>query len=252
MEKEIVSLKNVSFNYNGLSVLEDVSLSIKERDFLGIIGPNGGGKTTLLKMILGLIKPLKGEVKVFGASPEDGRKNIGYIPQASLFDRDFPVNVFDVVLMSRWGKSGLFGGFGKHDKTAAEKALEQVGMIDYRTRRIGSLSEGQKQRVFIARALTSHPGLLLLDEPTSSIDPAMQKSFYELLDKLKKTMAVVLVSHDIGIISGYVDKVACLNRKLFYHDSKDIKQRDLEGLYKCPIELIAGVPYKVIKEHQNK
>jgi len=232
-------------------VLEAINLSIESNDFLGIIGPNGGGKTTLLKVIMGLIKPSRGRVTVLGMSPERGRKYIGYISQVNLFDHDFPISVFEVVLMGRYNKSGLFQRYSEEDRKAAIKALKTVEMLDYKDRQVGKLSGGEQQRVFIARALVTNPELLLLDEPTASIDTNMQAEFYELLDKLKESMAIVLVSHDISAVSIYVNKIACLNRQLFYHGSKEVSAEELEKAYHCPIQLIAHgtVPHRVLREH---
>jgi zinc transport system ATP-binding protein len=250
-ELEIVRLKDIRVNYSDIPALEDVTLSIFQYDFLGIIGPNGGGKSTLLKVILGLVKPASGSVSVFGKPPEQARSRIGYVSQHYAFDRDFPASVQDVVMMGRYGKTGLFRHYDRQDITAAEKALERVEMLEHRGKQIGRLSGGQQQRVFIARALVAEPKLLLLDEPTASIDPTMQTEFYELLEELKKNLTIVMVTHDIGAVSVYVDKIACLNRQLYYHGSKEITPEILEATYQCPVQLIAHgtVPHRVLKEH---
>ena len=250
-DKEVVRLEDVWVQYNGVPILEGINLAIEQDDFLGIIGPNGGGKTTLLKIILGLISPSRGKVSVLGKPPEKSRSKIGYVPQHNLFDRDFPISVGDVVLMGRYGKSGLFRRYSSEDRRATQDALQTVGMLDYKDRQMGKLSGGELQRIFIARALVAEPKLLLLDEPTASVDPAMQTEFYELLEKLKKQMAIVLVSHDISAVSVYVDKLACLNRQLHYHGSKEITSEILEATYKCPVQMIAHglVPHRVLKEH---
>jgi len=250
-DKEVVKLEDVWVQYNGVPILEGINLAIEQDDFLGIIGPNGGGKTTLLKVILGLISPSRGKVSVLGKPPEKSRSKIGYVPQHNLFDRDFPINVWDVVLMGRYGKSGLFRRYSSEDRRATQDALQTVGMLDYKDRQMGKLSGGELQRIFIARALVAEPRLLLLDEPTASVDPAMQTEFYELLEKLKKQMAIVLVSHDISAVSVYVDKLACLNRQLHYHGSMEITSEILEATYKCPVQMIAHglVPHRVLKEH---
>jgi zinc transport system ATP-binding protein len=250
-DKEVVRLEDVWVQYNGVPILEGINLAIEQDDFLGIIGPNGGGKTTLLKIILGLISPSRGKVSVLGKPPEKSRSKIGYVPQHNLFDRDFPISVGDVVLMGRYGKSGLFRRYSSEDRRATQDALQTVGMLDYKERQMGKLSGGELQRIFIARALVAEPKLLLLDEPTASVDPAMQTEFYELLEKLKKQMAIVLVSHDISAVSVYVDKLACLNRQLHYHGSKEITSEILEATYKCPVQMIAHglVPHRVLKEH---
>jgi zinc transport system ATP-binding protein len=248
--KELVKLEDVWVYYDDVPVLEGVNLSIEKDDFLGIIGPNGGGKTTLLKVILGLVKPSRGEVTVLGGAPERNRKFMGYVAQHSMFDRDFPINVWDVVLMGRCGKVGLIKRFSDEDKKIAIKALETVEMLDYKERQIGRLSGGEQQRVFIARALVAEPKILLLDEPTAGIDTPMQTEFYELLARLKQRIVIVLVSHDISAVSVYVDKIACLNRQLYYHGSKEVGPEILEATYKCPVQMIAhGIPHRVLKEH---
>jgi zinc transport system ATP-binding protein len=249
--KEVVKLEDVWVQYNGVPILEGISLNIEKDDFLGIIGPNGGGKTTLLKVVLGLIHPSRGAVSVLGKPPERSRSRIGYVPQHNLFDREFPISVWDAVIMGRCGKAGLLRRYGDADRRATQDALQTVGMLDYKDRQLGKLSGGELQRVFIARALVSEPKLLLLDEPTASVDPAMQTEFYELLERLKQQMAVVLVSHDISAVSIYVDKIACLNRQLHYHGSKELTPEILEATYKCPVQMIAHgvVPHRVLKEH---
>ncbi|MBA7486287.1 Manganese transport system ATP-binding protein MntB [subsurface metagenome] len=249
--QEVVKLEDVWVFYDGMPALEGINLSINQGDFLGIIGPNGGGKTTLLKVILGLVKPSRGRVKVLGTSPDRGRRSVGYVSQYSLFDRDFPISVWDVVLMGRLERAGLFKRYGEGDRTAAIQTLQTVGMLDLKDQQIGKLSGGQLQRVFIARALLTEPRLLLLDEPMASVDTVMQTEFYELLERLKQRMAIVLVSHDIGAVSVYVDKIACLNHQLFYHGSKEISPEVLEATYKCPVQMIAhgAVPHRVLREH---
>ena len=250
-ELEIVRLKDIRVNYDEVPALEDIDLSIFQHDFLGIIGPNGGGKSTLLKVFLGLVKPDSGSVSIFGKHPEQARSQIGYVSQHYSFDREFPASVWDVVLMGRYGRVGIFRRYNRRDRAEAEKALARVGMLEHRGKQIGRLSRGQQQRVFVARALVAEPKLLLLDEPTASIDATMQTEFYELLEELKKSLTIVMVSHDIGAVSVYVDKIACLNRQLYYHGSKEITPEILEATYKCPVQLIAHgtVPHRVLKEH---
>lgn len=252
MTDEIVKLEDVWVNYDTVPALEAISLTVERDDFLGVIGPNGGGKTTLLKVILGILKPTRGSVSVLGKPPESSRNKIGYVPQRSLFDPDFPISVWDVAMMGRFGNAGLFRRYSREDIKVAEKALHTVGMLDYKNRQIGKLSGGQQQRVFIARALATEPKLLLLDEPTASIDTSMQKDFYKLLEKLKAQMAIVLVSHDVSTVAIYVDKIACLNHRLFYHGS-EIEADALEAAYSCPIQMVAHgpVPHRVLKEHSK-
>ncbi len=249
---DTVKLDDVWVYYNSVPILKGISMSIDAHDFLGVIGPNGGGKTTFLKVLLGLITPSHGTVTVLGDSPKKTRSGIGYVPQHNLFDRNFPISVWEVVLMGRNGRTGLFARYGLEDKIAAKKALELVGMTEFKDRQIGSLSGGEQQRVFIARALVTDPAILLLDEPTASVDPAMQTEFYEMLDSLKSQMAIVLVSHDISAVSIHVDKIACLNQELFHHGSGELDAEVLEATYKCPVQMIThgAVPHRVLKDHQ--
>jgi zinc transport system ATP-binding protein len=250
MKKEIVKLKEVSVEFEGNTVLHDHNLTVYDDDFIGIIGPNGGGKTTLLKVILGLVKPSHGEVEVFGTSPERARNHIGYVPQMMEVERDFPISVRDTVFMGRLVHKGFLRGHNKSDYEQVDRALDIVEMSDMKNRKTGALSGGERQRVMIARALASEPRLLLLDEPTASIDPKLKTDIYELLNSLKKQMAIILVTHDIGVISSHVDKVACLNCQLYYHDSKEIPKETLETVYQCPVDIIAhGTPHRVLKEH---
>ena len=247
----VVELKDIWVSYGEVPALENVSLSVFEHDFLGIIGPNGGGKSTVLKVILGLVKPQHGSVSVLGRPPEQARSHIGYVSQRYLFDRDFPASVWDVVLMGRYSRAGILRRYDDRDRAEAGRVLAKVGMLEHRGKQIGRLSGGQQQRVFVARALVAEPELLLLDEPTASIDSTMQTEFYELLEGLKNSLTIVMVSHDIGAISVHVDKIACLNRQIYYHGSKEITPEILEATYQCPVQLIAHgtVPHRVLKEH---
>jgi len=220
MNENIIEITGVSFKQDTSRILEDINLEIKSGEFLGIIGPNGAGKTTLLKIILGLIKPTSGTIKLFGKDINHFKDwyKIGYIPQHALsFDVNFPVNVFEVVSMGRFSKKGLFKNLGKEDKQVIDDALEIVGMKQYKNRRIGELSGGQQQRAFIARALSSQPELLILDEPTVGVDIAGQKEFYDFLEKLnkEKKITLVIVTHDIGNISSRIGRLACINKKMF-------------------------------------
>jgi len=253
MNKEVIRLEDVWVKYGDLTVLEEINLSVQNLDFLGIIGPNGGGKTTLLKVILGLIKPARGKVKVLGASPEKSRRFVGYVPQITQFDREFPVAVLDVVLMGRLGRKGFLGKYTDEDKKVAYEALESVEMLEFKDRQVGKLSGGQLQRVLLARALAADPKILLLDEPTASVDEPTKTELYELLKNLNRKITIILVSHDIGVISSHVDKIACLNKRLFYHGSKEIERETIEKTYQCPIDLIAhGVPHRVLRKHKKE
>ncbi|AXV38989.1 metal ABC transporter ATP-binding protein [Methanobacterium sp. BAmetb5] len=248
MVTNIVEMENVSVSFNRQSILQEVNLNISGDDFLAIIGPNGGGKSTLLKIILGLLKPDNGRVTVFGNQPGNPHNPIGYLPQHVSFDPDFPINVFDTVLSGRY--HGVFKDYSQEDKEMVLKALEEVEMGDFSHRQISRLSGGQMQRVFIARALVRQPKLLLLDEPMASIDPKMQNSFYQLLARLRERMAIVLVSHDVGAVSTQVDNIACLNQKLYYHGPVEGSEKGLEAVYQCPIGYIShGIPHRILKDH---
>ncbi len=251
MQKEIISIKNLCVDYGGFPALDKINLSVNENDFLGVIGPNGGGKTTLLKVLLGLIKPTAGKVKVKGLEPAEARKYIGYVPQISMHEYDFPINVWDVAIMGRLSHKKWFQGFDREDIEAARDALEVVNMLGLKDRQIDRLSMGQKQRVFIARAIVSNPKILLLDEPTASVDEPMQEDIFRFLKSLKNKITVILVSHDIGVISSYVDKIACLNCQFFYHGDKEITPDIIEATYKCHVDLIGhGVPHRVMRKHK--
>lgn len=248
MVENAVEIENVSVIFNKQSILQDINLSISLNDFLAIIGPNGGGKSTLLKIILGLINVDQGRISVFKNKPGNPNNPIGYLPQHVSFDPDFPINVFDTVLSGRY--HGLLKNYTDEDREKVFTALEEVGMTKMVDRQMSRLSGGQKQRVFIARAIVREPKLLLLDEPMASIDPEMQNSFYKLLSKLRERMAIVLVSHDVGAVSTHVDNIACLNQKLYYHGPVEESAEGLEEVYKCPIDIIShGIPHRVLKKH---
>jgi zinc transport system ATP-binding protein len=247
-----VEVSDVSVSHRDQTVLEDVSLVVEPRDYLALLGPNGGGKTTLLRVILGLLEPDRGRVRVFGEPPRRARGRVGYVPQRPGFDFDFPIRVLDVVLMGRLGASRRLRPFGAADRSRALGALDRVEMAHLAQRAIGALSGGELQRVLIARALAVEPRLLLLDEPTASLDERIGRSIWELLEELSRDVAIVLVSHDIGAISQHVRSVACLNRRLFAHPGKELTGEILEATYGCPVELLAhGHPHRVLPPHRD-
>ncbi len=217
----VIEIRDLSFSYEKEPVLEHINLTVEEKDFLAIIGPNGGGKSTLLKLMLGINKAKEGSIKILGTDPKDSLREIGYVPQNTNVNTDFPIKVIEVVLMGHVdGKRPLFG-YGKDEIACAMGALEQVGMQEYAQTKIGSLSGGQRQRVMIARALCAHPKILILDEPTSSIDITGQRDIYELLKELNEYITVIVVSHDISVILEYANKAAHVNKTLSYHDISD-------------------------------
>jgi len=238
----VITLENVSFSYGGPVVLEQVNLTMERGEFLGLVGPNGGGKSTLLKIILGLLEPAAGHVTVLGHRPVEARQAIGYVPQFATFPRYFPVSVEETVLLGRLGKTRSIIGYGKADKAAARRAMTETEIEDLHKRPIDALSGGQVQRVLIARALVSEPEILILDEPTSNIDMRAETDIFDLLKTLNTRMTIVVVSHDIGFISQYVSRIACLNRTLLCHSSSPITGEVIEQLYGAPVQMIHHVP----------
>jgi zinc transport system ATP-binding protein len=251
--REMIAVERVWAGYHGQVVLEDVSLSVKEGDFVGLIGPNGGGKTTLLRVILGLLTPYRGTVRLLGKPVREGRKYVGYVPQGVEFDHDFPINVWQVVQMGRLGKRGLVRRYRSEDDGVVAEALRSVDMLNQRNRPLGELSGGQRQRVYIARALATEAQVLLLDEPATSVDPQVSASIYELLQELNQEMAILMVTHDMAVVSAYIKSVGCLNRRLFYHGDEKLTSEILEEAYQCPVEMIAhGVPHRVFADHEEQ
>lgn len=250
----VIKIKELYAYYDNVCALENINLEVYKNDFLGIIGPNGGGKTTLLKAILGLIKPSGGLINVFDESPKKAVKFVGYVPQFSKFDKQFPIDVTDTVLMGRLSThKGLFRAYSKFDKEITEHFLHDLEIYDLRHRQIGELSGGQLQRVLVARALVSEPRILLLDEPTASVDSAYKTQIYEILKKINNDIPIIIVTHDLGAISAYVKTIACLNRKMYYHGHAEINQNIIEKMYGCPIDLIGhGTPHRVLREHDNR
>ncbi|WP_308253783.1 metal ABC transporter ATP-binding protein [Geminocystis sp. GBBB08] len=244
----VIKLSNIYVNYGKKNVLENINFQVNELDFIGIIGPNGAGKSTLLKTLLGLISPLSGQISIMNYPVSQGRKYIGYVPQVLEFDQAFPILVEDVVRMGRLSKKHLFKRYNSKDEEIVTHCLEQVGMIELRGRSIGELSGGERQRVYIARALASQPSILLLDEPTANVDSKIQKNIYELLKELNEYITILLISHDLGVISTYVKTIACLNRTLHYHQDKIITSTMIQETYQCPINLIAhGIPHRILQ-----
>jgi zinc transport system ATP-binding protein len=233
-----IRLEHVFFAYDGPLVLEDITLEIRPREFMGLVGPNGGGKTTLLRVILGLETPSAGVVRVFGQEPRLVRHRIGYVPQVVNLTRDFPLLVEEAVLMGRLGCTRRVGGYRSKDRELAVEAMQRTGIFELRHRPVGALSGGQMQRVLIARALISEPYLLILDEPTSNVDTRGEQDTFELLKVLNREKTILLVSHDLGFISSFVNRVACLNRRLVCHQASAITGENIEELYGRPLRII--------------
>ena len=240
----VIELAGVNFSFGDALVLADIDLAIAPREFVGLVGPNAGGKSTLLKLILGLLTPQSGRIRVLGVSPREARHRLGYVPQYPTFPRDFPISVEQVVLMGRLGLGpglGALGWYRAADRTAARSALAEVEALDLAARRIGTLSGGQLQRVLLARALVSDPQVLILDEPTANIDQRMEGDIFELLARLKARLTILVVSHDIAFISGYVDRVACLNRTLIAHGTDAVDADLIHRLYPGPVRAVVHV-----------
>jgi zinc transport system ATP-binding protein len=228
----VIELADLSFSYDGRNnILEDVTLSVEPLDFACVIGPNGGGKTTLLKLILGLLEPAAGRIEVLGLPPVKARPKIGYMPQFATFDPVFPVRVSDVVLMGRLGPHRAVGPFGRHDMEAVEGVLHSVGLAGFEKIPFSDLSGGQRQRVLLARALASDPTLLLLDEPASGLDQKVEQDFFQLLRHLNETKTLVLVSHDLGFVQSFVKSVICVHRRVDVHPTERLDGTTIHDLY---------------------
>jgi zinc transport system ATP-binding protein len=253
MSEIAVQLQGVWVNYDGATILENVSLAIEAGRYVGILGPNGAGKSTLLKVILGLIHPNRGEVRVFGEPPAGLRHHdlVGYLPQRPLGNPRFPVTALDVVLMGRYGRLGLLKRPGPEDRTLARRRLEELGILHLADRLIGDLSGGEQQRVFIARALCVEPRLLVLDEPTVSLDVCVQDEIFELVNTFKEklNLTVLVVSHDIGGVARHVDDVVCINRRIHVHQPPPIGRLGLESTFGCTVEYLfhGEIPHRVVK-----
>ena len=225
--ERIVKARKINFSYrDGNIVLDDINFAIEPKDFIGLIGPNGGGKSTLLKIILGLLKPSSGGIEVFGKKPEGARGKIGYVPQFSKIDLDYPINAREVVLTGRLGFKRFGRRYNKNDKMISREVMGRLNIWELRKKSIGELSGGQRQRVLVARALVREPKLLLLDEPTSNIDIESGLDLYDLLNELNQQMAIVVVSHDYSMISSYINKVFCLNKEISCNDLADLSSKE--------------------------
>jgi len=241
---ELVNLNDVSFGYQETPVIEGVNLSIHEGDFIGMIGPNGGGKSTIIRLIMGLIQPWGGSLSV------NKNLNIGYLPQYHSFDPKFPISVGEVIGSGLLKLKGSWFRFNRNDRKKVDKTLEQIGLPGYYHHPIGQLSGGQMQRVFIGRSIISDPGLLILDEPDTYVDNLFENELYSLLQEVNQKSAILLVSHDVGQIVSAVKTIACVNGTLHYHPSNKISNEILAS-YNCPIEIISHghVPHRVLKTH---
>jgi zinc transport system ATP-binding protein len=234
-----IEIENLSFRFGtGPPVLESVTLTVDELDFACVIGPNGGGKTTLLKLVLGLLQPTDGHIRVLGSSPARSRPRIGYMPQFAAMDPRFPVQVLDVVLMGRLGPGLRIGSFSRQDRSAAREAIDLAGLAGLERLPFSELSGGQRQRVLLARALVSDPDLLLLDEPAAGLDQKVEHDFFELLRELNQSKTVVLVSHDLGFVASFVRTVICVHRTVDVHPTSALDGDAIRNLYGGEVRLV--------------
>ncbi len=235
MPSPAIVADQVHFSYYNTPVLENVNISIYEGDFVAVFGPNGGGKTTLLKLFMGLLEPNLGTMSLWGKSPYKNRPHIGYVPQITRFDKQFPITVEEVVQMGCLSRLTFWGTLKAQDKQAALEALEKVGMTPFRDRPFGQLSGGQAQRVLIARALASHPKLLILDEPTASVDSKAEEEILQLLTSLRGSLTILMVTHDLHTIIHKVEKLICVNRQVHVLSPSEVCEHFELGLYHSPL-----------------
>lgn len=252
---KLVDITNLTVGYeNKPNVLKDVNLSIYKDDFLGIIGPNGGGKTTLLRTLLGLIKPQSGSIIFYDKGEKTASLNIGYLPQINQIDKKFPISVSEVILSGLTPGTNIFRRYSSEDKRKVKVVAERLGIEELLSRAIGELSGGQLQRVLLGRAIVDNPKLIILDEPSTYVDKLFETNFYKLLGDINKEIAIVLVSHDVGTIISLVKNIACVNQGLHYHPGSDISQEWLLNAYEsCPIEILGhgSLPHRVLLEHDH-
>lgn len=245
----IITLRNVGVNYEQNIALEDVNLDIFEDDFIGIIGPNGGGKTSLVKAIMGVV-PHSGEIEFAPALRRKNHLKIGYMPQVSQFDTRFPISIEEVVLSGLQSEKGFFGRYTHADRQRATELLKQMGIDQIASRPIGEVSGGQLQRALLCRAIIAEPKLLILDEPTNFVDNNFEREFYALVKQLHERMAVMIVSHDVGTITSLVNAIICVNRQVHRHDSNILTEEQLLN-YDCPIQVVSHghIPHTVLEHH---
>lgn len=248
----LVEIRHLTVGYEENMILSDVSLTIYDKDFIGVIGPNGGGKTTLLKAILGLLPPFRGEVIFHDCMTEGNHHRIGYLPQINNIDRKFPISVSEVVKSGLMSKNSIIKKYAQKDLEYAGELMNEMGIYEIRNKAIGELSGGQIQRTLLCRALVNQPKLLVLDEPNTYVDNRFEKELYEKLRRFNENIAILLVSHDIGTISTYVKSIACVNHSLHYHPGNKITPELMEA-YECPIQIITHgkIPHTVLHQHES-
>lgn len=235
MKETVVNFEHVNFSYQNTPVLKDVSFTIESGEFVGIIGPNGGGKTTLLKLIMGFLKPVAGKIQIFNKLPQQALQSIAYVPQTARFDKQFPISVMELVLSGRLSNLPWYGQYSSLDKAKAVDALKRVNLFDLRHQAFGMLSGGQAQRALIARAIVSEPKLLLLDEPTASVDVQAEADIYKILETLKEQMTIMMVTHDLGAVVNKLGKVILVQGNVTPLTPKEVCEHFAVGLYHGPL-----------------
>ncbi len=253
MKETIIQLSDISAAYDDKKVLNGVNLSVYERDFLGIIGPNGGGKTTLIKLILGLLKPTSGNIRFFKEGREVPEITMGYLPQYNSIDKKFPISIYEVVLSGLSKEKSLFSKYTPEQHEQVRRIIARMGLEGMEHRAIGELSGGQLQRALLGRALVSNPEVVILDEPNTYIDKRFEAKLYSLLEEINRERAIILVSHDIGTVLKNVKTIACVNETLDYHPDTEVPTEWLEEHFGCPIEMLGHghFPHRVLKSHHH-
>lgn len=253
MNNSIIKIENLSADYDRKTVLHDINLEISEKDFLGIIGPNGGGKTTLMKVILGLLKPSEGKITFYDNGMPVEQLEIGYLPQYNSIDKKFPISVYEVILSGLNRQKSLFSRFTKEHHERVKGTISMMGLEGMENKPIGQLSGGQMQRALLGRAIVSNPKAIILDEPNTYIDKRFEARLYSLLEEINKQRAVILVSHDIGSVLQTVKSIACVNGTLDYHPQSEVSAEWIEEKLQCPIELLGHgeLPHRVLKKHNH-
>ena len=250
----VIRINGLCAGYNGKNILSHVDLNVYERDFLGVIGPNGGGKTTLVKCILGLHQPSEGKIRFYKNGQEVHDINMGYLPQYNNIDRKFPISVYEVVLSGLSKQKSIFRKYSSNQHDAVRQIISRMGLEGLEDRAIGALSGGQLQRALLGRALVSNPEVVILDEPDTYIDKRFETKLYSLLEEINKERAIILVSHDIGTVLKNVKTIACVNETVHYHPHTEVPTEWLEEHFGCPIEMLGHgtFPHRVLKCHCEK
>ena len=253
MNNSIIKIENLSAGYDRKTVLHDINLEISEKDFLGIIGPNGGGKTTLMKVILGLLKPSEGKITFYDNGMPVEQLEIGYLPQYNSIDKKFPISVYEVILSGLNRQKSLFSRCTKEHHEREKETISMMALEGMENKPIGQLSGGQMQRALLGRAIVSNPKAIILDEPNTYIDKRFEARLYSLLEEINKQRAVILVSHDIGSVLQTVKSIACVNGTLDYHPQSEVSAEWIEEKLQCPIELLGHgeLPHRVLKKHNH-